>query len=308
MIASLSPGYTLLLAIVFLALSLSVLVFATRNSLRRNKLMMRRLAGMPEQRTMGASTERTGQTMIEKFGKHLSLPGAEEISKIRFKLAQAGFYDVKAIPILYGVRVFALLIPQFVLLGSWAYFGQGLETDKLLLTSMVLIILGMFGPSYYIRMKVNKRRYSAKEGFPDMLDLLISCIEAGLGLDAALGNVATELGTRYPVLKMNLDLLNLELMAGRKRHDAFKNFAERLGLDEARSLTIMLKQSEEMGSSLGLALRTFSEEMRTKRMLTAEEKAMALPAKMTIPLILFIFPTIMTMLMLPTIARLAETF
>ena len=96
-------------------------------------------------------------------------------------------------------------------------------------------------------------------------------------------------------------------MAGRKRHDAFKNFADRLGLEEAKSLTIMLKQSEEMGSSLGFALRTFSEEMRIRRMLKAEEKAMALPAKMTVPLILFIFPTIMTMLMLPAIARLSQS-
>jgi tight adherence protein C len=97
-------------------------------------------------------------------------------------------------------------------------------------------------------------------------------------------------------------------MAGRERHIAFKNFGDRLGLDEAKALNIMLKQSEEMGSSLGASLRTFSDEMRNKRMMRAEEKAMALPAKLTIPLILFIFPTIMTMLFLPAAARLSGVF
>ena len=192
MIASLSAGYTLLAAILFLVLFLGVLVFSTRNSLRRNKVMSRRLAGMPGQSTSG--TSRASKNMIATFGQHLSLPGADEISKIRFKLAQAGFYDAKAIPVYYGVRVFSLLIPQFVLLAAWAYFAKGLETERLVIASMFLIILSMFGPGYYVNMRASKRRYSAKEGFPDLLDLLISCIEAGLGLDAALGNVAKELG------------------------------------------------------------------------------------------------------------------
>lgn len=304
--ASLPPIYTLLAAILFLVLFLSVLVFSTRTALRRNKVMARRLAGMPGQHSTG--NKQASKNMIATFGQHLSLPGAEEISKIRFKLAQAGFYDVKAIPMFYSIRVFALLIPQFILLAAWTYLAKGIETEKLILAAMVLLVLGLFGPGYYINMRAKKRRDSAREGFPDMLDLLISCIEAGLGLDAALANVAKELGTRYPVLKINLDLLNLEILAGRRRHDAFKNFAERLNLEEAKSLTIMLKQAEEMGSSLGFALRTFSEEMRTRRMLTAEEKAMALPAKMTVPLILFIFPTIMVMLMLPVAARLGQSF
>ena len=304
--ASLPPIYTLLAAILFLVLFLSVLVFSTRTALRRNKVMARRLAGMPGQHKTG--NKRVSNNMIAAFGQHLSLPGAEEISKIRFKLAQAGYYDVKAVPVFYSIRVFALLIPQFVFLAAWTYLAQEFETEKLILASMTLLVLGLFGPGYFIKMRVSKRRDSAREGFPDMMDLLISCIEAGLGLDAALGNVAKELGTRYPVLKINLDLLNLELLAGRKRHEAFKNFAERLGLEEAKSLTILLKQAEEMGSSLGLALRTFSEEMRTRRMLMAEEKAMALPAKMTVPLILFIFPTIMVMLMLPVAARLGQSF
>lgn len=307
MLETLSTETRLMSAFVLFAFGLGVIIVMARRSLVQNHTIARRLAAEIGTQTRSPN-KMISKKLIDRFGKHIALPDAEEISRIRFKLAQGGYYDVQSVTIYYGIRVCALLIPQLVLLSVWMMFLQGMETAKLLQISLACVAFGMFGPDLLLRSKINKRRDSAREGFPDLLDLLISCIEAGLGLDAALSNVAKELGKRFPVLKINLDLLNLEIMAGRKRHEAFKNFAERLGLDEAKSLTIMLKQSEEMGSSLGLALRTFSEEMRTKRMLRAEEKAMALPAKMTVPLILFIFPTIMVMLLLPAAARLSQAF
>ena len=172
--------------------------------------------------------------------------------------------------------------------------------------TVVATIIGFFLPQMIIRSKQNKRRLQIKSGFPDMMDLLVACIEAGLALNAALVRVSGELGKRYPVLKINLDLLNMELREGRERHEGMKNFANRLDLPEAKALTVMLRQSEEMGSSLGVALRTFSEDMRAKRMLKAEEKAMALSAKLTVPLIVFIFPAIMVTLLLPAGVRLAQ--
>jgi tight adherence protein C len=159
--------------------------------------------------------------------------------------------------------------------------------------------LGLFGPEQFIRLKARKRTEQCRKGFPDMLDLMTACVEAGLGMDAALVRVGHELGGRYPALKQNLDIMNLELRAGRERNEAMLNFADRLNLDEAKALAIMLKQAEEMGSSVGHDLRTFSDDMRHRRMMKAEEKAAALSAKLTVPLILFIFPTIMVMLMLP---------
>jgi len=136
-----------------------------------------------------------------------------------------------------------------------------------------------------------------------MTDLLVACLEAGLGLNAALLRVSEELETRYPALKTNIDLLNMELRAGRERHKAMYNFADRADFQEAKAMVTMLRQSEEMGSSLGIALRAFFEEMRHKRMMSAEEKAMALPAKLTVPLILFIFPAILVLLLLPASIR-----
>ncbi len=311
MLSNLAPNHAFLLVTLFLVVSLTGAAVVIRSALSHNKIMSRRLAGVPSvgvKKNRRTRSKAATPNMIEKFGQHLTLPGPEEISRIRFKLSQAGFYTVKSIPIFYAVRLVSLLLPQFVLLIYWGLFANNMATKTLVQISVVLIVVGLFAPGLFLRHHIKKRKMQARDGFPDMMDLLLACIEAGLGLDAALNNVSKELGKRFPVIQVNLDLLNLELMAGRTRPDAFKNFAERLGLEEASALNIMLKQSEEMGSSLGQALRTFSEEMRSKRMLRAEEKAMSLPAKMTVPLILFIFPTILLMLFLPAGVRLSGAF
>ena len=138
-------------------------------------------------------------------------------------------------------------------------------------------------------------------------EMLVASVEAGLSLDAAVNRVTDELHRRYPDLADHLRVLTLELRAGRSRKDAWVAFAERLGLEEARSLATMLRQAEEMGTSLGETLAVFSDDMRMKRMLRAEEKAMALPAKMMLPLILFVFPCLIGVLMLPAIYRIKET-
>ena len=309
MLSSLAPIQLFIYSAVFLAFTMAGIAIVLRASLKRDQVMSRRLAGIPANvpgNAAGRSAKPTAATpkMIARFGQHLTLPGPEEITRIRFKLSQAGFYTAKAIPMYYGARLVSLLLPIFGLLIYWGLTGNEMPTKTLVPSAVALIIVGLIAPGIYLHQRINKRKMQARDGFPDMMDLLLACIEAGLGLDAALSNVAKELGKRFPVIQINLDLLNLELMAGRTRPEAFKNFAERLGLEEAGALNIMLKQSEEMGSSLGTALRTFSEEMRSKRMLRAEEKAMSLPAKMTVPLILFIFPTILLMMFLPAAARL----
>ncbi len=312
MLSSLSQIQVMSITAVFLALSLTMIALYIHRTLKQNRIMSRRLVGIPAQ-TSGTVRGKINKKpflatpkMIATFGQHLTLPGPEEITRMRFLLSQAGYYTTKSIPVFYAIRVVSLILPVSLLLGYWAFFAPNMPSRTLIPLAVFMIITGLFAPLFVLRTKINRRKNQAREGFPDMMDLLLACIEAGMGLDMALSNVAKELGKRYPVIQINLDLLNLELMAGRTRPEAFKNFAERLGLAEAGALNIMLKQSEEMGSSLGAALRTFSDEMRNKRMMKAEEKAMALPAKMTVPLILFIFPTIMVLLFLPAGIRIAS--
>jgi tight adherence protein C len=163
------------------------------------------------------------------------------------------------------------------------------------------------GPDQVINSRRKKREREYRDGFPDLLDLLVASVEAGLSLDAGVTRVTEELARRYPGLTEHLKVLTLVLRAGKARKEAWTAFAERLGIDEARSLATMLRQAEEMGTSLGDTLAVFSDDMRSKRMLYAEEKAMALPAKMMIPLILFIFPCLIGVLMLPAIYKIKET-
>jgi len=298
MFSNLSPGFVLLLVIFLLAMTFGILMVSVRGILRKHQVMSRRLAGLPGQRTDVKRKSR--KNLIAVFGQHLSLPDANEITRMRFVLSQAGFYTAQSVPIFYAIRVLFLVLPQFALIGIWWYFAKDMPPQQIVLIGSLLILFGMFAPSLILQSFVKKRRQNAREGFPDMVDLLVSCVEAGLGLDASLMNVSREIGDRYPVL--------LELMAGRTRHEALKNFADRLGLEETKALAVMLKQAEEMGSPIGKALRVFSDEMRSKRMLLAEERALALSAKLTVPLVVFIFPTIMGMLMLPAAVKLGEAF
>lgn len=170
-----------------------------------------------------------------------------------------------------------------------------------------LTLIALLGPEHYLGMRRGKRQQEYRDGFPDMLDLLVAAVEAGLSLDAGVTRVTEELERRYPNLAENMIFLTLELRAGRSRKEAWASFADRLGIDEARVMATMLRQAEEMGTSLGETLRIFSDDMRAKRMLRAEEKAMALPAKLIVPLILFIFPCLLGVLILPAVYRVSQT-
>jgi tight adherence protein C len=172
----------------------------------------------------------------------------------------------------------------------------------------VLAGIAIMGPDQVLKTRRTAREREYADGFPDLLDLLVASVEAGLSLDAAVSRVTEELARRYPNLTVHLRFLVLELRAGKARKDAWSAFADRLGIDDARQLATMLRQAEEMGTSLGETLTVFSQDMRSKRMLRAEEKALALSAKLTVPLILFIFPCLLGALMLPAIARLGHVF
>jgi tight adherence protein C len=140
-------------------------------------------------------------------------------------------------------------------------------------------------------------------GFPDFMDLMVVCAEAGLSMEAAIERIARELVEGYPSLAENLYMVSLEIRAGKTFTDAFERMGERLGIDEAMMLSTLLQQSAELGTSLSNSLRVYSDEMRGKRLSRAEEKAYSLPAKLTVPLILFVFPVLLFVLMLPVVIR-----
>jgi len=300
---------TVIVAMSFLGISLWLCFIAVRGAIEDGRRVERRLAGgaaLDEDEDIGLGAKaKAKRNLLSQLGAHLTLPDAKEITRLRFELARAGYFDTTAVRSFLAARVICLFVPQLIIFILWGVLSAKMGLRGTIAIAIVAAIIGLLAPSWVIRHKAAKRTDRCRMGFPDMMDLMTACIEAGLGMDAALVRVGHELGGRYPALKQNLDIMNLELRAGRERNEAMINFAERINLDEAKALAVMLKQAEEMGSSVGHALRTFSEDMRHKRMMRAEEKAMALSAKLTVPLILFIFPTIMVMLMLPAGLRIA---
>jgi len=165
--------------------------------------------------------------------------------------------------------------------------------------------LGYLAPSFYLDRRIATRRQEHQSGFPDFMDLLVVCADAGLSMEAALDRVGRELGVSYPSLCANIHVANLEIRAGSTMIEALEHLAERLGLEEARSFATLIQQSNELGSSIGDALRVYSDEMRDKRMSRAEEKAYALPAKLTVPMMVFLFPVLLIAILCPVIVRVA---
>ena len=164
-------------------------------------------------------------------------------------------------------------------------------------------LLGYLAPSIIVDRMIAKKKLEHQMGFPDFMDLLVVCADAGLAMEASLDRVARELGDAYPSLSANVHMTNLEIRAGRTLTDSLEQFGARVGLEEARSFATLIQQSEELGSSIGDALRVYSDDMRHKRLSRAEEKAYALPAKLAVPMMVCIFPTLFVVILLPVIVR-----
>jgi tight adherence protein C len=244
---------------------------------------------------------------VRRLGQQSAVRDPAKLSLLRTRLMQAGFYSREA-PVFYlGARAAALVLATLGVILTLPMIAGGKGMGGLMV-AFAFAGAAILGPDFVLKSRRTHREREYADGFPDLLDLLVASVEAGLSLDAAVSRVTEELVRRYPNLTVHLRALTLELRAGRARKDAWQTFAERLGIDDARALATMLRQSEEMGTSLGETLGVFSQDMRAKRMLKAEEKALALSAKLTVPLILFIFPCLLGALMLPAAARLAHVF
>jgi tight adherence protein C len=250
-----------------------------------------------------------GQVMagVRRLGQQSAVRDPAKVSLLRTRLMQAGFHSREAPVIYLGARAAALVAATVGVILTLPLIAGGKGMGGLFV-AFVFAGAAILGPDQVLKSRRVSREREYAEGFPDLLDLLVASVEAGLSLDAAVNRVADELGRRYPDLTFHLRALTLELRAGRARKDAWSAFADRLGIDDARALATMLRQSEEMGTSLGETLSVFSQDLRAKRMLRAEEKALALSAKLTVPLIIFIFPCLLGALMLPAAARLMHVF
>jgi tight adherence protein C len=225
-------------------------------------------------------------------------------AKLRRDLVRAGFFGANAINYYIFFRLLAVVaLPAVAYVAAELLLKDHPWPMKFGLIALAMLI-GVLGPDAFLSRRERRLREEYRLVFPDLLDLMVVCIDAGLSLEAALQRISPQIGTQTPALGTNLMLLGAETRAGRSTIDALDSLSDRLGLDEARSFAGMLRQSIELGTDLGDALRVFSDDMRDRRLLRAEEKANQLPVKMVAPLGMFIFPTILMTVMLPVLVRL----
>jgi tight adherence protein C len=227
-----------------------------------------------------------------------------EASKIKRDLIRAGYFGSNSVAWYQGIRL--CLLAAFA--GLAGIFTSRYLPQLTFGTQVVLVaaagVAGFVVPSRYVARRQKQVLEQCRSGFPDLLDLLVICAEAGLSPRAAVDRISRELAVTYPYLGANLYLSNLELRAGASLHEALFNLARRTKVEEVGLLASLLQQTEQLGTSVTDALRVFSEEMRDRRLVRAEERAHALPVKLVLPLGLFVFPVILVVILLPVVMRL----
>ena len=292
-------------------LAVAVLAFGIMAAAHSRSSVRRRTAGIAEytgereddKSSLRGSSARAVQRLLDYTTKHYSADQGGDAKVLRRRLIQAGIFESRAVAIFFVVRT-ALAVGLSV--GAFFLLPM-LTTQKpsmFWLTVMAGGALGYIGPTFYIDRRIARNKDEHRSGFPDFLDLMVVCADSGLSMEAALERVGRELGDSYPSLCANIHMTNLEIRAGKSMTEALEHFADRLGLEEARAFATLIQQSAELGSSITDALRVYSDDMRHKRLSRAEEKAYSLPAKLSLPMMLCIFPVIFVVIMLPVAVRL----
>ncbi|WP_340123227.1 type II secretion system F family protein [Methylobacter svalbardensis] len=223
----------------------------------------------------------------------------DKLNYDRQRLLQAGYHSKNSLSRYFGIKILLTIgLPVLAFIICLVFFPQ-LSSNSLLLIISAGFMLGFIGPSFYLDNRVTERKRIIRNGFPDVVDQLIVCTEAGLGLDAGLQRVAKDTALSNQIMGYELGLVNAELRAGVAREQALKNLVTRTGLEEIRGLTSALAQSMRFGTSIGNTLRVFADDLRDKRMQNAEEEAAKLAVKMLFPLACCFFPGIFIVILGP---------
>ncbi|OQW44778.1 MAG: pilus assembly protein TadC [Proteobacteria bacterium SG_bin5] len=311
-------------ATILVAVATFATLFAVYTALSVRDPMAKRVKALNERREqlkagITASTSKRRASLIRQnqttdrirdILQSLKVLQDEQLKVAQQKLLQAGIRSKE-----YGVAViFARLVLPIVFGGLMLYlvYGTSMFADWSPLKAYGLVagsfVLSYKAPDIYLSNLITKRSHAIRKGLPDALDLLVICAEAGLTVDAAFARVARELGKAYPELGEEFTLTSIELGFLTDRRQAFENLAARVNLDAVKGVVTTMVQTEKYGTPLASALRVLSAEFRNERMMRAEEKAARLPAIMTVPLILFILPTLFVVILGPAACSIADAF
>jgi tight adherence protein C len=244
------------------------------------------------------------QEAIGKLGEQMMERGGQDLAGWTKRLVQAGFWSPDATRIFFGTRVVATVALIVGGLITGAVFD--LRLSVMLLLALWLGGLGWLVPSFYVRQRRVKRQAEISQALADALDLLVACVEAGIGLNQAMVRVAEEVRNISESLSAEFTMVNLEIRAGTAREDALRNLAERTGVEDVESLVSTLIQTERFGTSVGRALRVQADTLRQKRRQRAEEAAAKTTIKLVFPLVLFVFPALFVVILGPAVIQVVQ--
>jgi tight adherence protein C len=289
-------------AIFLLIASGGLLLFYRETMLQRIAEVINPTAGKPK--SMLETIQQTGISIggvVEHFDRYIPKTQAE-VSITHQRLIRAGYRKEDAVKYLYGSKV----LTPLVFCAIAAVTGLGMMSP--LFVYGMALVLGFLAPDLWLSRQIKKRQHRIRLGLPDVLDLLIICIEAGLSMDQATARSSVELTKAQPELCDELNVVVLEQRAGRPRADAWRNMAERTDVDSVRNLVTMLVQSEQLGTSVARTLRIHADTLRTQRVQAVEEAAAKLTVKLLFPLVFFIFPSLFIVVLGPAIISIMATF
>ncbi|MET3474878.1 type II secretion system F family protein [Variovorax atrisoli] len=288
--------------LVFLAVSMAIVGVAVWLSPTRTE---RRLQAVAMPAGKSAWTEKAVK-IVGPFAQLSSPTSDAELSPLRVRFLNAGIRHPDAYIMYFGMKT--LLPLGFAALAYVGLRATGAADDStvMLLWLAVVALAGCYLPNLVLRLMIRSRRREIFENFPDAADLMLVCVEAGLGLDAGLAKVTEEIQVKSAALAQELHWTNLEMRAGSTREKSLRNLALRTGVDEIGTFATMLTQADRFGTSIGESLRVFSEDLRHKRHVRAEELAAKVPTKMLVPLVLCIFPCISLVILTPAAIRIVR--
>jgi tight adherence protein C len=288
-------------AIFVLVGSIGVLMFYREAALERISQVIN---PQPKQKTLAETFQNTGSSIgnVVKRFENLMPKSDKEVSVIRLRLTRAGYRNENAMKIFYGSKVLTPLLLATIAAVS------GLANLAPFFVYLVALGVGFLAPDFWLGKRITARQKKLTRGLPDVLDLLVICMEAGLSLDQATARSAEELSQSQPEICDELGIVVLEQRAGRARSEAWKNMAQRTGVECLRNLVSMLVQTEQFGTSIAKMLRVHADTLRVQRVQMIEEMAGKTSVKLVFPLVLFIFPALFLVTLGPAAIVMAESF
>jgi tight adherence protein C len=284
-------------------------------------IVMRLWPAIGRERLSGASTVAAGpvsimrfdsepqsalQRAIEKIGRNVVPKDNVRLTRYRVRLTQAGVSDPRGVAMLWGAKVVGALV-GFLAYPFFGFLAQRVLSNMLII-SLVCLAIGFMLPDFWLYNRIKERQRAIVNMLPDVLDLLMVCVEAGLGFDAAVARVSEQEELTRSPLHQELMRMHLEVRAGRPREEALRSLGERCGVQEVRSMVSAFVQSDRLGTPLGKTLRVHAETARVQRRHRAEERASLAPLKMIFPTVLFLMPAFFLVAMAPSLIGLIKSF